>query len=183
MKSLVVLSLYSLLAAAAMVRAEHDALTVVQSEPARVTIEQQPAGRRLLRLPGIEFPLRIAPVCAPGLTIDSLSINIADTRRIFRSADFDDQPAIETTLYVPGRQIGPMAVAKFCIADAPADDRHSGVSVADAYTANVSLRCVSDTQQSVAYETLALQVILLCGVPGSSKADKDQDASSSMTRF
>lgn len=169
----------------------------MQHAPAEATIDRQPAGQRLITLPGIEFPLRVQPDCAPGLTLDSLSISIADTRRTFRAADFDAEPVIETTLRIPRRQAGPLGIDGFCASDTTADEGPSTAHVADAYTANVSMRCSNDATQSVVYDTLALDITLRCAAADtdavadesrtdplpSDKTRDDQDASASMTRF
>ena len=197
MKRPVVLSLCAWVAAVVPAHGELERRPVVQHAPAEATIDRQPAGRRLVTLPGIEFPLRVQPACAPGLTLDSLSISIADTRRTYRAADFDEEAVIETTLRIPRRQAGPLGIDGFCASDTTMDDGPSTAHVADAYTASVSMRCANDATQSVVYDTLALDITLRCAATESDAAadesefdalssDKtldDQDASSSMTRF
>ena len=143
----------------------------MQYAPAEVTIDRQSAGRRLIALPEIGFPLRLQPDCAPGMMLDSLSISIADTRRTFRAADFSAAAVIETKLRIPRRQVSPLAVDGFCSAGAAESNSATAVKVAGAYSASVSLRCASDAEQSVVYDTVALDVTLHCAATDSVAAD------------
>ena len=193
----VVLSFCTFFAAAVPAHAEEKWRPVAQHGPAQVTIDRRPAGRRLITLPGIEFTLRIQPDCAPGLILDSLSISIADTRRTFHGTDFTAQSFIETTLHIPRRQVGPLAIDEFCTNDTSADDSRLTAHVADAYTASVSMRCASDTSQSVVYDTLPLDITLQCATANADAANdgsesdaragdktcENQDASPLTTRF
>ena len=176
--------------APAAVPAEQTPGPVTQPVPAEVTIEPLPAGRRLIRLPGTEFPLRLKPICATGLKFDSLSIGIADTRKTFGPDEFGTETVLETSLRIPGRQIGPIAVDEFCLAAA---ESAATMSIIDALTANVSVRCSNESEQAVHYDALALEIRLVCSsqdVPAEpdsvsaaeDPADQDQDASSP-TRF
>ena len=157
----------------------------VVAKPARVGIDVAPAGRRLIHLPTLEFPLRIEPRCSPGLRIESVSISVADTRRTYSAQDFEKTATIETTLRLPGRQIGPLAIDAFCADKSEPATRR----VADALTANVSLHCTNDTQQSVNYEMLALDVLLHCDTKEPVQPDFEggatsgQESPSSSPRF
>ena len=157
----------------------------VVAEPARVAIDVLPAGRRLIRLPSLEFRLRIEPRCDPELQIQSVSISVADTHKTYDAADFAETSMLETTLRLPGRQIGPLAVDAFCESPSgPASTR-----VAEALSANVSLRCANDSRQAVNYENLALDVLLTCSAnePVEPRLDREtengQESPSSTTRF
>ena len=191
MKLLVVLGFCCLHAALGQALAEQGAAPVTQSAAAEVTIDPVPAGQRLIRLPGIEFPLRVTPACAAGQEFASLSISIADTRRIFSATDFETEPVLETSLRVPGRQISPIAIDEFCVAAGSSSP--TTVSITDAFTAHIAMRCNSESQQLVNYDTLALEILLICRLPDETAAaglptateqpgNEDQDASS-MTRF
>ena len=185
MRGPLVLAIILILATAAPSGAD-DAPPIIRAKPAVVEMTADPNRRRLTRLPSLEFPLRIEPRCAPDAHIRWLSISVADTRYNYDASDFDEQPVLDTTLSVPGRQIGPIAIEPFCPYDDPKSD--SGVRIPDAITANVSLLCATDAKESMIYESIALEVSLRCK-PADDTSDvgddleDDQESSSSMTRF
>ena len=53
---------------------------IVESEAAMAAISLQDNGRRLIRLPELDFPMRIDAHCGRGGIAESLSISVADTR-------------------------------------------------------------------------------------------------------
>jgi len=116
---------------------------------------------RPIQLPGLIFAVRIEASCSTPLTARSISISIADTRI---NVQPDDTGLIEKTIRVPTKQLGPIAVDDFCIVG---DDVSSGqqLQLRDVLSAQISLRCSSDTQESMSYETVALEVALQCDVP------------------
>ena len=190
MKDLAVLFICVLLAAVMPAQAEQGDAPVTQLQPAEVSIDPIQDGRRLIRLPSVEFTLQLTPACAPERAFQSLSISIADTRRTFGAADFSANEFIETRMRVPGRQIGPLAVDDFCVASA--EYPTATLTVGDAFTASVSVRCGNEALQSVAYDTLALDVLLVCNVPddagqsdaaASTAPDEEDQESSSSFRF
>ena len=135
----------------------------IRAGAASVAVDPQQPGRRLLRLPALEFPLRISPSCPPDLAVDSVSISIADTRQTYSGADFASGAALETLLRLPRNQIGPLAVDSFCIAvdgSVPTARRHL---VAAAFSAQASLRCRQDDREEMRYAAISLDVELRCG--------------------
>ena len=194
MKRAAVLSFCVLLLALLPAHAEDGARPVSQAEPAEITVDPVPAGRRLIRLPGVEFPLRLAPACPDDLAFQSLLISIADTRRSFTAADFEAAAEVDARMQIPARQIGPIAVDEFCIADS--ESSSAAVNISDAFTAHVSVRCGNESRQAVSYDTLALDIRLLCRLPGGITATDSaptaagdpagsdaQEASSATVRF
>lgn len=190
MKRAAVLGFCILLATPSPALPEQQTLPVAQAEPAQIAIDPLPAGRRLIRLPGVEFPLRLTPACPDNLDFQSLLISIADSRRTFSPVDFDAAATIETRIRVPARQTSPIAVDEFCEADA--EPMPTAVTISDAFTASISMRCGSESRQSVSYDTLALEIQLVCRLPGGEtetgsaptaagnpSETPDQDASSS----
>ena len=194
MKRAAVLSFCLLSAALLPALAERGEQPVSQAEPAQITIDPLPAGRRLVQLPGVEFRLRLAPACPDDLAFQSLVVSIADTRQAFDVTDFETAAEIETSLRVPGRQISPIAVDQFCIADS--ESSLTAVKISDAFTANVSTRCGSESRQAITFDALALEVLLVCRIPGGTAAadsatpaaddpaeTEAQDASAATVRF
>lgn len=158
---------------------------MVRAEAAVVELDRQPTGRRLLRLPNLDFPLQIEPRCGFGLRIESLSISIADTNKSFAAKDFLEQSTLETSFRLPGRQIGPLAIEQFCTADDESPSNSSTLIIRDALTAHISLRCADDVRQTVVYETLALEIRMVCKNPEreESTAIADQVSSATSTRL
>jgi len=138
---------------------------MVRANAAVVELDRQPAGRRLLRLPNLDFPMQIEPRCGSGMHIESLSISIADTNRLFAATEFLEQSTLETSFRLPGRQIGPLAIERFCTADDENSNNSNTLFIRDALTAHISLRCADDVRQSVVYETLALEIRMICKIP------------------
>lgn len=134
----------------------------IRAQPAVVTVEPLPDGRRLLALPALEFELIIAPQCAPEMQADSISISVADTGKTLGSGDIDGQTSVATSITIPLRQISPLAVAGFCSASQSDDTTPTELLVKDAFTANVSLRCAGEGKQSIVYASQALSLSLQC---------------------
>jgi hypothetical protein len=142
-------------------RSEPVSLIKVRSEPAAVEVAPLETGRRLLRLPALEFSLEIEPQCDNNMRAESLSISVADTRETVPIAE-DDVPVITATLTLPRQQTAPLAVVDFCQAEESPDQELRQLLVRDVFTAHLSLRCTNDEQQSVTYATQSLDLTLLC---------------------
>ena len=144
-----------------------DRLDVV-SEPAVASIAPVENGRRLIRLPELEFPMRIAPYCGGGGELQSVSISVADTRQNFTSADYADRGNLETIVKVSPKQLAPVAVESFCIVGEPPS---APLLLERTLTAQVSLQCAREGDTSIVFEAQALDVRLLCEVPEAAEAD------------
>ncbi len=114
-----------------------------------------------IQLPDLTFQVRIEASCPTALEARSISISIADTRI---NVQADDDGLIEKTIRVPKKQLGPIAVNDFCIAE---DDLSSEqqLKLSDALSAQLSLRCSGENRESITYQTVALEVDLQCAVP------------------
>ena len=131
----------------------------VHTEPAVASIAPHPGSRRLIRLPELEFPLRISARCGAGRAPESISISIADTRKTISGEDLPAAATLETSVRIAARQIAPIAVREFCVAESTT--QHS-LLVATALTAHVSLRCVKDDESTIVFRAKALDVFLDC---------------------
>ena len=131
----------------------------VHTEPAVASITPHPASRKLIRLPALEFSLRISAQCAAGRTPESISISVADTHRNFSGEDLPVSAALETSVRISPRQIAPIAMRDFCVA---ASESQPSLLVTTALTAQISLRCVKDGERSIAFQAKALDVMLNC---------------------
>jgi hypothetical protein len=142
-----------------------DSRLIVESEAAIAKISLRSSSRPV-RLPNLSFNLRIQALCPGTLEAKSISISIADTRVNIRP---NDGGPVEKTIRVPRKQLGPIAVNDFCIAGDSANDEEL-LQLHDALTAQLSLHCVGENQESMLYETIALEVALQCDVPENAQA-------------
>jgi hypothetical protein len=141
---------------------------LVSIDTAMVEISARPSGRHAIRLPSLEFVVRLEPRCAIGKDADSVSISVADTRLRIGRDPLAEQPIIETTIRIPGEQIGPLVIEGFCVAGEDAAN-DAFMEVRDALTAQLSLRCSEGSRQSIVYWTEALTITLKCETPAASQ--------------
>ncbi len=185
MRSHSILFVVALIVAASTARGDTDGRLLIQAQAAIVEIDPLPAGRRLILLPTLEFVLTIEPQCAASASTKSISVSVADTRKTFRATDFAEQSSIAMTLKIPRRQVGPLAIERFCQQGESADSTPQILLVRDALTAHFALRCADGDKQSIVYATLPLDVSLLCKAANNNDTDSstDQGSSSSITRL
>jgi len=164
MRSLSIITLLALNLAAGPVASEPGARVTVDAHPAVIGIKPLPDGRRLISLPAIEFALAITPQCATGTQPQSLSVSIADTRKTLGSGELDGHPTVAVSIAIPRKQASPLAVDGFCPADQSADASNTDLSIEDAFTAHVSLRCAGEEQQTIVYAAQPLGLVLHCEV-------------------
>lgn len=131
----------------------------VHTEPAVASITPHPGSRKLIRLPELEFPLRISAQCAAGRMPESISVSVADTHRTFSGEDLPVSAILETSVRISPRQIAPIAMRDFCVS---ANESRPSLLVATALTAQISLRCVKDDERSIAFRAEALDILLSC---------------------
>jgi hypothetical protein len=142
-----------------------DQLQVIVAS-AIVEIEPRPPGMRVLRLPTMEFMLRINADCANDLLAESVSISVADTRENLGAEALAEPGTIEKAIRIPRKQMGPLALENFCVAD-DFDNDATRIEVRDALSAQLSLKCVGESRQTIVYQTVALGVTLACMRPAS----------------
>ena len=132
---------------------------MVEVAPAVALIQPLAEGRRLLRLPDLDFEFGIDASCGPDHAVASVSISIADTRMTLSGAEFQDDAFANATIGLPARQISPIAVDGFC---PEAQTESSSLLIHDAVTAQVSLRCASAERESITYTSQSLDVTVVC---------------------
>ena len=137
-----------------------DQLTI-EAEPALAEVDARPAGPRIIRLPNMAFTLRIDAQCGADMRAESASVSISDARYLLSAEDLSDAAGTELTIEVPHKQLAPLTIENFCFSDSEADAKEE-LLIADAMTAQVSLRCVSETQQSIIYSAAPLGIALRC---------------------
>jgi hypothetical protein len=146
----------------------------VGAVPAVVHVKALPKGRRSIRLPALEFELRIQANCGSESKAQSVSISIADTRRTFNDdilANISDELL---TFSISARQLAPVAVEGFCLLN---DDRElvQELLIQDAVSIHSSLRCAGDDDESITYASHALDVMLQCNVPTANQGSSESE--------
>ena len=134
----------------------------VSSAPATAEIVPAPVGRRLIRLPTLEFVFTIEPRCENNMQAKSVSISVADTRETVTVGETTDSAVVEARITIPRRQAPPLAVAGFCEIDEDETRQSRELLVREAFTAHLSLRCANDERQSIVYASQALDLSLRC---------------------
>ena len=149
-------------------------LTVTVPPPA-AAVQPLAEGRRLVRLPALQFEFGIRASCAPNQAVKSVSISVADTRKTLAGADIPQDEWVSTAVTLPARQLAPVVVDGFCPEPQDAD---SSLLLRDAATAQISLRCTGEDGDSITYASQSLDVTLVCEsgqeVQGSAPASTDR---------
>ena len=131
----------------------------VEADPAVASITQLGDGRQLVRLPELVFPLRISGHCGRGGQVQSISVSVADTRKTIRGDELVDRGPLSTSIKVSPRQIAPLAVQGFCDVDGA---QGQSLLLPTALTAQVSMRCARNDEQSILFDARPLDVRLIC---------------------
>lgn len=138
----------------------------ISADVPTVTIGPRRAGRFALRLPSLTYSLTLTTYCAQNWQPASLSINIADSRESFDADQLQDSEELRLEIRIPSNQIAPLRIERFCIDDEQADAADNDeITVSAALSAQASLLCVAESEQSMTYVTQPLDVTLECAVP------------------
>ncbi|MGI9221061.1 MAG: hypothetical protein ACR2QS_08510 [Woeseiaceae bacterium] len=132
------------------------------------------SSERPINLPSITYAVRATASCPELQRPESISISIADTRISIRPVDDE---AIETTIRVSKKQLGPVTANDFCLTASDSVEIEPSASesihIDNALSAQMSLRCVGENNESISYESAVLGVALQCSLP-----EPDEDSSS-----
>ena len=128
-----------------------------------VTIAPRRAGRFAVRLPSLTYSLVVTTYCDANWAPTSVSISIADSRKAFGPEQLNAEQDLELELRVPSSQIAPLRVEEFCMGDAGEDG--DTLTIPAALSAQASLRCAMESEQSISYVTKPLDVTLECSKP------------------
>lgn len=154
-----------------------DNALLAQSRAAVAEIPAQPAGRRLLMLPTLEFEISIAARCEADAHPETISISVADTQTVYEVDGPDGAATLQTTLRIPRRQLSPLATEAFCIEDETNTGARQSLLIRAALTAHVSLRCAREEGPSVHFEAIPLDIRLVCDAADNAAAEQPQDGS------
>lgn len=139
-----------------------------------ITVMPRPADD--IALPSLTYAMTLTTYCDENWQPASVSISIADSRRSFNAEQLEVAAVLEVELQVPSNQIAPLPIEQFCIEDdqevlqpAIADDDRQPVGTHDnkitipaALSAQASLLCATESEQSITYVTKPLDVTLEC---------------------
>lgn len=137
---------------------------VISADIPTVMIAPGRPGRITMRLPSLTYSLTLAADCDENWQANSVSISVADSGKFFDTEELQKVTALQFELRVPSNQIAPLRVEGFCIKnDAGAADRAS-LTISAVLSAQASLRCATEFEQSMRYVTKPLDVTLECDV-------------------
>ena len=151
-----------------------DARLSVEAPPAIVQVRPQSEGRRLVRLPGLEYELDVEAYCGEGAESQSVSISVNDTRLTLDSQQLAERAGSTIRLAVPARQVAPVAIDGFCKID-DETTQQGGLLIRDAVTAHASLRCSNEETEWITYASRGLDVTLQCDVPETNQSVTETD--------
>jgi len=151
----------------------------ISADVPTVTVTPRRADRFGLRLPSLTYTLTLTASCEEDWHPASVSISIADSRKSLDAEQLELATVLDLELQVPSNQIAPVRIERFCIKDDQKDFQSGGtddkkelagadentVIIAAALSAQASLLCATDSEQSITYITKPLDVMLECGVP------------------
>lgn len=137
-----------------------DANLTVHSETAVADIHPVAEGRKLIRLPTLEFTLTVRVECGQSESPSTVSISIADSRTTIAEGELRQGSEVNSNLSVSAKQLAPVAVTSFCVAGEPQSQKV--LLKRSLLTAQASLRCESEKSQSVSYVAVPLDVELNC---------------------
>lgn len=146
--------------------AAKDFLSIVANAPA-VPLEPRRPGRNFVQLPALEYLFEIYAQCADNRSPESLSLNIADTRKSLQADNIANVGPTEISLTIPANQIAPLVVEDFCIAvpeenDGGPDGTTVQLDIPAALSAQASLLCVGAEDKAMTYISKTLDVSLVC---------------------
>jgi len=133
-----------------------------------VTVAPRRAGRMTMSLPGLTYAMTLTVDCDTNWQPDSVSISVADSRTSFNAEQLQAGRELNLELRIPSIQIAPLRVEKFCVVsdlNTPEALIQNRITVPGVLSAQASLRCATDSEQSMLYVTKPLDVVLKCDAP------------------
>lgn len=131
----------------------------METEPVSITLTPVDEGHKVVRLPALEYRIRVHGRCAAEQRAESVSISAADTQAMLTGAQLADAGLIVVDLVVPAQQLAPLIVDGFCSSQ---DRTARELLVESVVMANLSLRCAVGADQSITYAAHPLAVMLKC---------------------
>ena len=157
--------------------ASKDTLSVVADAPL-VSLTPRNPGRNFVRLPTLEYIFEIQTHCSDNRSPESLSLNVADTRKSLPAGQIISDGPTEIRLRIPASQIAPLVIEGFCVVQ-PEEigDRTTApaqITIPAALSAQASLLCEGVEDQAMIYVSRSLDVSLVCDEVVSSEESQDE---------
>ena len=140
---------------------DSDGLAIIASA-ATARVSAGAGGRRALRLPGLDFRFQFRFACPGTSSPQSLSMTIADTHQSLGADELTAETNVaHARVRIPASQIAPVAIEAFCATEAPSANS-SPLTLPSLLSASASLRCGDDEDSSIRYDSVPLDVVLVC---------------------
>ncbi len=135
---------------------------LVDTQAAVIEIDAVAGNRQLITLPSLRFELAIRAICGAAGRVESISVSAADTRQNYGVDDVNEQSIVNAPLAIPGQQLGPVRIGDFCRTPRTNSIEKLEMTIRGALTAQLSLRCLNEEEQSITYVSQPLDVVLRC---------------------
>ena len=133
---------------------------VLNADTPVVEVGRRSAGRNFMRLPSLEYQFDLTANCPAGLTVTSISLSIADTRKSLATNDISSDETTVLKMTIPASQIGPIAVDGFCVAP----DEQGTIRLPAVLSVQASLLCANEEARQMIYMSRPLDVMLSCKI-------------------
>ena len=155
-----------------------DSLSIVANAPA-VSLAPRDPGRNFVRLPTLEYLFAIQTHCSDSRSPESLSLNVADTRKSLAADQITSDGPTEISLRIPAGQIAPLVIENFCVVQLEENgdgisDAPTQLTIPAALSAQVSLLCEGDEDKTMTYVSRTLDISLVCERVTSSEESQDE---------
>ncbi|MEE8426250.1 MAG: hypothetical protein V3S15_03125 [Woeseiaceae bacterium] len=150
---------------------------VVHPQAAIAEVPEQPAGRRLVMMPALEFEFSVAAQCEAGAHPEAVSISVADTQTVYRVDGSDSHALFEIKLRIPRPQLAPLAIEEFCTGGEYDAGKAQTLLIRAALTAQVSLLCSRENGPYMHFMAVPLDIRLICESAADVTEGLPQDAS------
>ena len=149
----------------------------VNADVPNVAVSARPAGRDFISLPTLRYVFEITQRCRSGFEPASLSLSVADTRRSVTPDALSAPAPIALEMTIPAGQIGPIAIADFCVAQADAAVLTQGpvetLRIPAVLSLQAALLCAAETDSHMLYASSSLDVTLNCGPSEEASASQE----------
>lgn len=135
---------------------------VVHPQAAVAEVPEQPAGRRLVMMPALEFEFSVAAQCEADGHPETVSISVADTQTVYRVDGSDSHAFFEMKLRIPRPQLAPLAIEEFCTGGEYEAGKAQSLLIRAALTAQVSLLCARENGPYMHFIAVPLDIRLIC---------------------
>jgi hypothetical protein len=133
-----------------------------------VTVSPRRAGRTIMRLPSLTYEISVAVNCETNWQPGSVSVSVADSRASISAEELQASKELSLQLRIPSNQIAPLRVEHFCVdggSNEPGVVSPNSITIPGVVSAQASLRCVTESADSMMYVSKPLDVLLECTVP------------------